>query len=105
MLRSNSSKQGQFGQEDYSKSLFLSNSDMPFYCAELFLLHTKEVFKGTQYVKNLWSVFLPYLHTEITQSLWCNNILAGNHGTECLVMSEQDNFFLKKKSEKGLQIY
>lgn len=74
---------------------------MPFYCAELFLLHTKEVFKGTQYVKNLWSVFLPHLHTEITQSLWCNNILAGNHGTECLVMSEQDNFFLKIEKKKN----
>ena len=66
-----------------------SNGDLPFYCAKLFLLHTKEVFKGTQYVKNLWSVFLSHLHTEITQSLWSNNdILVGNHDTVCLVMSE-----------------
>lgn len=74
-------------------SLFLRNSDLPFYCKKLFLLQTKEVFKGTQRVKNHRPVSLSHLHTEITQSLQSNNsILIGNHDTVCLVTNEKTAF-------------
>lgn len=76
-----------FGQEGQN------NSDLPFYCTKFFLLHTKEVFKDTQRVKNHGSVFLSQLYTEITQSLQSiNEIVTGNHDMVCLMMNEETSF-------------